>query len=149
MRYNQQSNSVKYAFLFVITAILILITTFRQCHIQKEGVYFITTVVDYRYGYWAKEKAIHEFTYNGTLYKGQFSVFYEDKKNTPIGTRYFVMFPPNDPEDRLLLEPVPTWFTSQPPAGGWKTLPTEKQMCTIMESQLLETMTKNILSPLN
>lgn len=140
--------TIKFGIALIVITIACAFGEIRNYYIKKNGVYYTATIVGYRPGY-RGTNAVHEFKYNGVQYEGSFRIYHDDKSNTSIGAHYFIILLPKYPNSYLFLSEVPTWFTLQPPVGGWKTLPTEKQMRTMMDSRLLELMTKHILSPLN
>ena len=111
------------------------VSTIRNNNVRKDGIYSIVTLVKYSSAY-RGQSAKYEFVYNKTLYKGSFFISFNESKNTPIGTRYFVTFLAKAPDRHLILDSVPSWFTLKAPDKGWKTLPTQKQLRIMMKDSL-------------
>jgi len=71
------------------------------------------------------------------LYIKEVFLSFDESKNTPIGTRYFVTFLAKAPDRHRILDTVPSWFTLKAPDKGWKTLPTQKQLRIMMKDSLI------------
>ena len=92
MKLINQTKIFKFIVPIIVFILLYAVSTIRNNNVRKDGIYSIVTLIKYGSAY-RGQSAKYEFIYNKTLYKGSFFISFNESKNTPIGTRYFVTFP--------------------------------------------------------
>ena len=121
MKLINQTKIFKFIVPIIVFILLYAVSTIRNNNVRKDGIYSIVTLIKY-----------------GSAYRGQSAKYaFNESKNTPIGTRYFVTFLAKAPNRHRILDTVPSWFTLKAPDKGWKTLPTQKQLRIMMKDSLI------------